>query len=324
MNKLLAFLVMLSFVSVTAQDDLTEKNFPKIGVNGNYRSSTPQPLMKLDGLGGQDMVWDYSTITNTQDLEQVFWKPVVFASKEAQATFPNATYFQTSSSITSVTNFVSVDNESHKLLGYKVTTDYLKFDKPLDYYPYPMKFGQKYESTFAYDYEGKASGVYTVIYDGYGTLQLPDKTFENVFRLKLNYSTVFEEEPNDTIKSVEFQFINRENGRLLFTVVELAAAENPDQKIYNYQYFVSPIINSVNEELSEKTEVYPNPSSNFIKVDVPNRMVLNYEIIDLNGNTVTSSIYSNKIDITSLAIGTYFVKANLISNDVVLKKFIKQ
>lgn len=324
MYKMFALFVMLSFVSVTAQEDLTEKDFPKVGLDGNYRSSTPQPLRALDELGGKDVVWDYSTITNTQELEQVYWKPITEASKEAQATFPEATYYQSPSSITSVSNFVSVDNNSHKLLGYKLTTDYLKFDKPLEYYPYPMKFGQKYESTFAYEYGGKATGLYTVVYDGFGTLQLPDKTFENVFRLKLDYSTVFEEEPNDTIATTEFQFIQRESGRLLFTVVEIAPAQNTEQKIYNYQYFVSPIISSVNEELSAKTEVYPNPATSFVRVDVPNSVILDYDIIDINGNTISNSIYSNMIDVSGLAAGTYFVKANLISNEVVLKKFIKQ
>lgn len=324
MYKMFALFVMLSFVSVSAQEDLTEKDFPKIGVNGNYRSSTPQPLKILDGLGGKDMVWDYSTITNTQDLEQVFWKPIIEASKEAQSTFSDATYFQTPSSITSVSNFVSVDDKSHKLLGYKLTTDYLKFDKPLEYYPYPMKFGQVYESTFAYDYGGKATGVYSVVYDGYGTLQLPDKTFENVFRLKLNYRTVFEEEPNDTIKSTEFQFIQRESGRLLFTVLELAPGSNEEQNIYNYQYFVSPIINTVNEELSAKTQIYPNPSTNYIKIDVPNNLVIDFDIVDINGNTISNSIYSDKINVSGLAAGTYFIKANLVTNEIVLKKFIKQ
>lgn len=324
MYKILALLVLLSFVSVTAQEDLTEKDFPKIGVNGNYRSSTPQVLKALDNLGGKDQVWDYSTITNTQDLEQVFWKPISESSAEALSTFPNATYFQTPSFINSVTNFVLVDKSSHKLLGYKLTTDFLKFDKPIDYYPYPMKFGQKYESTFSYDYSGKAVGKYTVVYDGYGKLQLPDKTIENVFRIKQNYSTVFEEDVTDTIKSTEYQFLERGTGRLLFTLAEIAPSDNQDQKIYNYQYFVSPIISSVNEELSAKTEVYPNPSTNFIRIDVPNSVILDYDIVDINGNTIGSSSYTNMIDISGLATGTYFVKANLVTNEVVLKKFIKQ
>lgn len=322
---MLALLVLLSFVSVTAQEDLTEKDFPKIGVNGNYRSSTPQALKILDNLGGKDQIWDYSTITNTQDLEQVLWKPITEASQEAQTTFPNATYYQTPSFITSVTNYVTVDKNSHKLLGYKLSNDFLKFDKPVDYYPYPMKYGQKYESSFSYEYSGsKAQGKYSVVYDGYGKLQLPDNTTENVFRLKLNYSTVFEDDTKDTIKSTEFQFIQRESGRLIFTVKEISPAQNPEQKIYNYQYFVSPIITSVNEELSAKTSIYPNPSTNFIRVDVPNSTILDYDIVDINGITISSSSYSNMIDISGLSAGTYFVKANLVTNEVVLKKFIKQ
>ncbi len=324
MYKLLVLLVMLSFLTLTAQEDLNEKNFPKIGVNGNYRSSTPQPLKILDGLGGKDKIWDYSTLTNTQDLEQVFWKPISEASQEAQNTFPNATYFQTPSFITSVSNYVSVDQTGQKLLGYKINTNYLKFDMPINYYPYPMVFGQVYESEFSYDYGGKAQGKYNVIYDGYGKLQLPDITIENVFRLKLTFSTVFEEEPNDTIKSTEFQFINRETGRLLFTVLEVSPSQNPEQKIYNYQYLVSPIISSVNEELSDKTVVYPNPSTNFISLEIPNSIIRDYDIIDLNGNILSKSFYNNLIDISKLAKGTYFIKANLVTNEIVLKKFIKQ
>lgn len=323
---MVALFVMLSFVSVTAQEDLTEKNFPKIGVNGNYRSSTPQALKILDNLGGKDKVWDYATITNTQDIEQVFWKPILDASKDGQSTFPNATYFQTPSEISNkFTNFFSVDNSSHKLLGYKLSTDFLKLDKPINYYTYPMKYGQEYESNYSYEFSGsKAQSKYTVVYDGYGKLQLPDITIENAFRLKQITRTVFEEDPADTIISTEFRFFEFKTGRLLFTVKEVSPAENPEQKIYNYQYFVSPIISSVNEELSAKTELYPNPSTNFIKLDVPNSVILDYDIVDLNGNIISSSNYSNMINISGFVAGTYFVKANLMTNEVVLKKFIKQ
>jgi len=321
---MLALFVVLSVVTVTAQEDLTEKNFPKIGLDGNYRSSSKQELENLDTRGGKDQIWDYSTITNSQEIEQVFWKPIILASAEAQNTFPNATYFQTKSTITNVTNFFSVDKNSQKQLGYNYNTDYIKFDKPIDYYPYPMKFGQKYESIFSYDYNGKAEGKFSVVYDGYGELALPDKTFENAIRLKINTATVFEDDLNDTIKTTEFQFLVRESGRLVFSLVEIQSTAIPEQKVYNYQYFVSPIISSVNEELSAKTQVYPNPSTNFIRVDVPNSVIIDYDIVDINGNIISGSNYSNMIDISDVVAGTYFVKAKLMTNEVVLKKFIKQ
>ncbi|MCB0702324.1 MAG: T9SS type A sorting domain-containing protein [Candidatus Kapaibacterium sp.] len=323
MYKIFVLVLMFSFATSMAQDELVEKDFPKIGLDGNYRSSTPQVLKSFDELGGKDVVWDYSTITNTQELEQIYWKPFADASEGAKEIFKNATYFQTPSAITTVTNYFLVTKEGYKQLGYKLGQDFIKFEKPIDYFPIPMKFGLSYESEFTYDYNGKAEGKYTVIFDGYGKLMLPDNTTENVYRLKQNFKTVFEEEPNDTIKTTGYQFLQRATGRLLFSVVEIGKTENQDQKLYIYQYFVSPIITGVNEELSNNTKIYPNPATDFINIDTPEIFIDKLDIVDINGKVINSANYTKSINISKLLPGTYFIKAETISNELIIKKFVK-
>jgi hypothetical protein len=69
--------------------------------------------------------------------------------------------------------------------------------------------------------------------------------------------------------------------------------------------------------------VYPNPVKDMLYVETEKR-VLNVEIIDITGRFLSSnSVHNNKVDLSKLNNGSYFLK--FYSNDgVKIKKIIKK
>ncbi|RLD50871.1 MAG: hypothetical protein DRI94_07575, partial [Bacteroidetes bacterium] len=71
--------------------------------------------------------------------------------------------------------------------------------------------------------------------------------------------------------------------------------------------------------------ISPNPSENFILITVKNGALKNakYQIYDISGKKVTAGIFKNKIAVSELYHGIYFIK--IISQDNVFTgKFIKK
>jgi len=71
--------------------------------------------------------------------------------------------------------------------------------------------------------------------------------------------------------------------------------------------------------------VYPNPTSDYLNVVLDETKLFTYEIIDINGEVCIegNNRSSNKIDMTKMSVGVYFVKL-YVDQDVVIEKIIKK
>ncbi len=86
---------------------------------------------------------------------------------------------------------------------------------------------------------------------------------------------------------------------------------------------VSPTINLKNNDFdSSNIEVVPNPASNYISISSLEKIDF-YQIIDIQGKIIANSDYFNdKIDVSTLLSGIYFIKIK--SNEkITTRKFIK-
>jgi hypothetical protein len=80
----------------------------------------------------------------------------------------------------------------------------------------------------------------------------------------------------------------------------------------------------VNETAGLSINVFPNPSADFLIVGGTSADAYKYEVSDLSGKSVLTSSM-NKIDVSNLKTGFYFIKAtNLNSNECVVKSFVKE
>ncbi len=140
------------------------------------------------------------------------------------------------------------------------------------------------------------------------------------------------------------------NGEILFDVTNQTKDPNkPDKMFYfmpfkvygavgyswitDFEYWNEPPLTSVlaNTSLSENdetlalnTSIYPNPNNNVINFSV-DYTDMNYLVTDLTGQVVTKGIIkNNRVDITKLTIGVYFIKVlDNKHNTQLIKKLIK-
>lgn len=322
MKKYITLIFVLSFGILLSQDDLTEKDFPKIGNSGLY-ASFQQILKNVDNLGGVDVVWDYSTLTNTQDYKSITWIAISDGTESQKAKYPGATYIEQNNTGIKSDRYFKVDSKSQKFLGFATISQNYKYSTPIDYYLYPMKYGVLNKSSFSYEDTVNGEGVYSIVYDGTGTLKLPNMKYDDVYRLKLQTRTVFPDDKNDTTITNEVQFISRGTGQLLLKLTEIGIGGSQGENLYAFNYYVSPI-SSVDIQLSNTATIYPNPASNQIHLAIPNNLITNYEITDISGKLISKSDYKETIDISNLTTGNYFIKAVLQSGKTIIKQFVKK
>jgi len=81
------------------------------------------------------------------------------------------------------------------------------------------------------------------------------------------------------------------------------------------------------EEISAKDiQLAPNPSHDVIQLSLPTEQIIEIEILDIFGRTITSfesNSHSPKINVSSLKGGVYFVRIKTQGNQVLVKKFTK-
>src|SRR5690606_17640525 len=84
-----------------------------------------------------------------------------------------------------------------------------------------------------------------------------------------------------------------------------------------------------NNELSLMPDfkIYPNPTTDFIKINLPNDQYNQVQIVDMQGRVIAEMPVHNNfeqiIDVSNYKTGTYFIKAKMQNGISVSKKFVK-
>jgi len=81
------------------------------------------------------------------------------------------------------------------------------------------------------------------------------------------------------------------------------------------------IVNSINDMLADRFELYPNPTSNHVQIETDLR-VDNIEVIDISGHIVLQTKKTD-LNISPLTSGVYFVRI-YSDNQTIMKKIIKE
>lgn len=73
-------------------------------------------------------------------------------------------------------------------------------------------------------------------------------------------------------------------------------------------------INSISFKNNKSCEIYPNPTSKFLFMSNLNNLQIEFEIYNLNGTLLKSGFTNEKIDVSQLKTGLYFLKTNIGNN----------
>lgn len=99
-----------------------------------------------------------------------------------------------------------------------------------------------------------------------------------------------------------------------------------------YDYSQGPITNppscllGVNDPSKRAAivKVFPNPVQDFVTIDY-DKKISSFEIVDATGKSVLQNIFkTNKINVSALTSGLYFIKLKTLTQDTVMVKFIKK
>lgn len=163
------------------------------------------------------------------------------------------------------------------------------------------------------------SGYVDIVADGYGTLILPNITFDNVLKL-----TIMETWQNDPLPPDTTYYDTWYSPEVPHPVLSIRSS-------LVVRYFDEIITETGKQLAPDKTfDLYPNPATTHVMIALSEqpRQKLNYSLFDLLGNSLSADIISmteNKfvIDVHGLKPGIYFIRIDLDGN-VIVKKFIKK
>jgi hypothetical protein len=85
-------------------------------------------------------------------------------------------------------------------------------------------------------------------------------------------------------------------------------------------------INSLNKVNKSNFQLFPNPSQGSIKINIQEKLIKCFEMIDYSGKRVfsTTIFSSNNIDISGISEGIYICKITLDDGNVLFQKVVKQ
>ncbi|WP_035841987.1 T9SS type A sorting domain-containing protein [Crocinitomix catalasitica] len=202
-------------------------------------------------------------------------------------------------------------------------------------YELPMNYGDDWVSASYFEidlnpiYDGilRRRQLRTASVDGWGTITTPYGTFDAV-------RTVAEIEYTDSLRIVFGEiatwiriptptqriytwWTNDQKTPILQVTTQILIGTETVSSI-EYKDKKREVLN-VDDIASERIEVYPNPTSNFITINT--EQILHHEIIDFNGKVVLTS-NENTIDLTKLANGMCLLKSFSQDNKILFTKKI--
>jgi hypothetical protein len=136
---------------------------------------------------GSNLIWDFSDYTPSNTSVSTS----TYIQNPESPLFPGAQQEELNEE-TQTSNFFSYDETGLYIIGQFIENAQLHFSNRA-YLQYPLT----YESVYTDDFEGTVIngpntfdrlGSYKIESDGYGTLLLPDQTFNNVLRVVLTYT----------------------------------------------------------------------------------------------------------------------------------------
>ena len=315
MNKIICLLLVFIPISLISQENLTKDNFPKLGSGGKYSNTGPIPLAQTpEQMAGENKNWDFKNLPvfNTSEIE---W----FNADESSyaETFPEAELY-VNDRTTGNLRFYSTTETSYNLVGQVLSGGVtVSFENPPADYIFNLEYNNPQSSEGNIDEDISVENEF--IYDGYGTLELPFKTFENVIRIKVVTSSIIKS-TEDTITVTDYLWLDRNGNHPL---MKITRSSDPTRYIIIYKNgeldnTSVDIINDISFNL------YPNPAKEYINIESDKHTLKQYEIININGELVRSgNIESNKIDIERLSKGAYLLRVKTIDKKYILRRFVK-
>ena len=183
----LILLTLLFSVSLSAQP-VINSNWINVG-SGALISSIDASTVPDPGPAGENVTWDFGDLMPADTAVQIYLQYGLPDTTPYAADYPEANIVQTEAG-TEFYDYWKLTSDSMVNYGLAAESIQVIYTDPIKLVEFPFT----YQSAFADSYNGTAeiliagltgytSGNLTATADGYGTLILPDGTYDNVLRL---------------------------------------------------------------------------------------------------------------------------------------------
>ena len=305
--------------SAFSQPVLTQANStPAVGENFIYSR------INWDGdagSSGTNQTWDFSNIvaigTTTVDH-------IAPAGAPSSSSFPGANVTVNYAGGTQY-EFHKVSSSAYERLGFYAGGTAIPYSNSEKILEFPFTYNNTFTDPFGGTFISSGAsftraGTATVSADGYGTLILPNGTFNNVLRVKLI------EDYGDTYQGNEVYHYYVEVYMFYQPGIHIPvlALTDYEQSGNNTRYgnFLANITAGTEELTADRISVYPNPVKDqlFINWNDANHTT-GIDIYNISGKLVFSSQQSiNSINTSEFEAGVYFIH---LGEGNGIKKFIK-
>lgn len=321
----LLLLLGCSLVSI-AQDSLTAARLNPI-IGQAFVSNTCDTTGVVPGMSGPYVTWNFTGLTPISTDTAL---AVACSVTPNCSMFPGTTVAIKSLSGSTV-NYAIATSTAYSQNGYYYSSSqYATFSDPMDQLHYPMHYLDSFVDAYAgiINYTGAIpitaheNGTVKVVYDAFGTLQLPDTTYNMAMRTH-NYQ-VFVDSASvfgiDTVASFVLNsyswYVSNYHSPVLSILISDQVGGGLHNKIVSYaKRYTGPLaITEIGKNAGEVT-VYPNPSTGIVNVKIGGAIAgdASITLTDMMGREVAKIAAGSVLDNTSfnasgLAKGIYLVR----------------
>ena len=323
---------LLSILANAAQAQPTLEQATMTPVNGYTVSFLYGPFLS-PGNGGENQIWDFSSVVNTEQHSILFTSP---GSTPNGADFPGATVAQEVDAPSGVFtysqfNASGVFANGTDAVGFSIT----HLTDPRQALVFPMGYNNGWSDSFSGEMtgfpSGTISGTITGTADGYGTLMLPWGTFSNVLRVHTyTVTTQVIPSPPPGVTNVvhEDAWVFFKPG-VPMQLASIAQADNTSSYLYQAQSNLGVHEGSLQDI---GIEVAPNPAADALNVTfgatghvyLSVSDVLGREVIATDLGTRASGIHRRAMDVSKLPNGRYQLRMMTADGQTGTRPFIVQ
>lgn len=301
--------------------------FAQVQLSGNnHRLSNGEVLVRTGtsftlnaGSEGNNVDWNFTNLGGTETL-QITESSTNFAYLPAnhKVTVGNMIYYYQSS------------NQRFAMIRRETASDTVTYNLPQVICNFPLNFEQTFNGTFF----GIASsfiapvvlrnGTYEGEYDGFGTLHLPDKSYEGVIRVKTTSEITETPEIVGGARETDYIWYHPDIKEPLLRITireqEIFGFFVPVSRTFTWlvapEEDEDPIDPVFVKELNKAVDIqiFPNPASNFIQVQLKETSDFEIKMFKLTGSEVFSKKHTHQkqvhLEVNHLPRGIYLLHIN--------------
>lgn len=332
MKKIYLTFLIFAMAKLTAQPVISANHAIQPGTT-TYQHADASSLGSLTpGPAGANVSWDFSQYSSAATTSQTMYN---CPGNTNCSSFPGANKMIGSNNGNSY-SYLSYSNNELSTLGSKNTgtggTTLYTFDNPKLELKFPVTYLQSFtDSWTGYSTPAGTSetGSHTITVDAYGTLKTPLGTFPNTLRIKRVLNVTNNTTGSPAINSVVemYTWISADYSGTLLTIgfADVTITGSPTTHTRSFTYGNNNLVLSVENVKADQpnADVYPNPGSDFITVS-SREIIDKMELTNAEGRKVGEVNKTEKINISGLPAGVYYLKIDFKHGKTQTKKVIKK